>query len=70
MPAFFKAAILLVQSSAVSKTVYFTQPLPPVARAPRTVGRAKTLRYDAFGPELARVAKHDLARLVDVLVEH
>jgi len=28
MPAFFKAAILLVQSSAVSKTVYFTQPLP------------------------------------------
>jgi hypothetical protein len=35
----------------------------------RSGGRAKALRYDAFEPELARVAKHDVARFVDVLVE-
>ena len=44
--------------------------LDPVPRAAGVVGRAKTLRYDAFEPELACVAKHDLARFVNVLVEH
>src|SRR5947209_7846182 len=42
--------------------------LDPVPRPAGVVGRAKALRYDAE-PELAGVAKHDVARFVDVLVE-
>jgi hypothetical protein len=41
--------------------------LDPVPRSAGAVGRAKALRYDAFEPELARVAKHDVARFDDVL---
>src|SRR5258705_2049225 len=42
--------------------------LDPVPRPAGVVGRAKALRYDAEH-ELAGVAKHDVARFVDVLVE-
>jgi hypothetical protein len=36
--------------------------LDPVPRSAGAVGRAKALRYDAFEPELASVAKHDVAQ--------
>src|SRR5262249_16537322 len=43
--------------------------LEPVLRAARAVARAEPLRHDAFKAKLADVAKHDVARFVDVLVE-
>jgi hypothetical protein len=44
--------------------------LDPVPRATGAVGGAKALRHDAFKTEFASVAKYDIARFVDVLVEH
>ncbi len=41
----------------------------PIVRAAGSVGRAETLRHDAFQPELTGVPEHDVARLADTLVQ-
>src|SRR5262249_10308966 len=43
--------------------------LDPVARAAGAVGRAKPLRHNALEAELTSMAKHNVARFCDVIVD-
>jgi hypothetical protein len=47
---------------ALHRRVLWVLALDPVPRPTGAVGRAKALRHDAFEPEPASVAKHDVAR--------